>query len=237
MTGNEIHPSAFIGADVVLGVGNTIGPYAVITGRTRIGNDNWIGPSVAIGTPGQSRSHVHRSDWLTSTSADGDPELVIADGNVIREFATIHAGTVGPTIVGSRCYLMTQSHVPHDALLEDDVTVANAVQIGGHTFIGRGATLGLAAVLHQRSIIGAGAMVGMSAVVVRPVQPYVTAVGSPARARGINAVGLQRAGFSEADIAAVEAYQATPDGETGNALPALLRADFARYEALVAEQH
>jgi UDP-N-acetylglucosamine acyltransferase len=51
MTGNDIHPTAVLGADVTLGTGNVVGPYVVIVGPCEIGDDNWLGPHVSIGGP------------------------------------------------------------------------------------------------------------------------------------------------------------------------------------------
>ena len=39
---NDIHSTAIIGKDVILGKGNKIGAYCVITGKTIIGNNNTI---------------------------------------------------------------------------------------------------------------------------------------------------------------------------------------------------
>lgn len=197
---NKIHPTAVIDPTVVLGDGNTIGPYAVILGNVRIGNDNWIGPHVAIGTPAQMRGGPHPATW------GGDATIAsieIGNGNVIREFATVHSGTVDVTRIGDDCYFMTQAHVPHDAQIEDGVTLSNSAQLGGHTIIQKGANIGLGAVVHQRSLVGTRAMVGMGSVVTKAIPPFGMAYGSPARVRGGNVIGMQRAGLDEALISNV----------------------------------
>jgi UDP-N-acetylglucosamine acyltransferase len=191
---NKIHPTAIVDSSVVIGEGNVIGPYAVILGNVHLGNDNWIGPHVAIGTPAQMRGGPHPATWGGEVSSSF---IEIGSRNVIREFATVHAGTVDFTRIGNDCYFMTQSHVPHDAQIEDEVTLSNSVQLGGHTIIQSGANIGLGAVIHQRSLIGTRAMVGMGSVVTKAIPPYGMAFGSPARVRGGNVIGMQRAGLHD----------------------------------------
>ena len=192
---NNIHPTAVIDSTVELGSGNTIGPYAVVLGNVRIGNNNWIGPHVAIGTPAQMRGGPHPATWGGETT---EALIEIGNNNVIREFATIHSGTKDVTRVGDDCYFMTQAHVPHDAQIEDGVTLSNSAQLGGHTIIQKGANVGLGAVIHQRSLVGTRAMVGMGSVVTKAVPPFGMVYGSPARIRGGNIIGMRIAGIDEA---------------------------------------
>lgn len=210
-----------------LGRGNVIGPYTVILGPCRIGDDNWIGPHVVIGTPGEMRGGSHPAVW------DGDRgtgETVIGNRNVVREFVTIQQGVVSSTRVGDDCYVMTKAHVPHDGVLGDRVTVSCSVMIGGHSVIGEGANLGLGAVLHQHLAVGAGAMVGMGSVVTRDVSPYAMAFGNPARTRGANRVGLERAGVDADRIEAIDAAL-----RSGADLGALLPAETRRFEEEILE--
>ena len=197
---NKIHPTAVIDATVQLGSGNTVGPYAVILGNVIIGDDNWIGPHVAIGTPGEMRGGTHVASWL------GEPDtstIRIGNRNVIREFTTVQSGHVVGTQIGDDCYIMTKSHVPHDAILGNSVTVSCSVMIGGHTVVQDGANLGLGAVVHQQLVIGKRAMVGMGSVVTRNIAPYSMNYGNPCRSHGGNVIGMQRAGLDEALISKV----------------------------------
>lgn len=199
---NTIHPSAIIGPNVTMGEGNTIGPFAVLAGTIRLGNHNWIGSGVKLGVPPEVRSFGHDEDWLELPEGAG---LVIGDGNVIREDAQIHSGWHAATRVGNDAFLMNQVYIAHDCDLRDGVTLASGVAIGGHSHIGRGANLGLGTTVHQRRVIGALAMVGMSSVVTKDIPPFVKAYGSPCRIHGINAVGMDRAGLSEAVVERVTA--------------------------------
>ena len=195
---NEIHQTAVIGPNVKIGDGNVIGPFTVILGNTEIGNDNWIGPHVAIGTPGEMRGGDHPVLW---DGSGNEATVRIGDRNIIREFTSVQSGSIVGTSIGNDCYIMTKSHVPHDGVLGNGVTVSCSVMIGGHTTVLDGANLGLGAVVHQRLVIGERAMVGMGSVVTKDVPPYATAFGNPAVIRNANKVGMERAGLP-ADLVA-----------------------------------
>jgi UDP-N-acetylglucosamine acyltransferase len=200
---SRIDRTAVIGDDVIIGKNNEIGPYAVILGKVVIGDSNWIGPHVAIGGPAQLKGGPHASGWQNEP---GEGSVVIGDNNVIREFTTVHQSSSDdtPTRIGNHCYLMAGAHVPHDAHIGTDVTICNAVLIGGHTTVGDRTNIGLGSVVHQRLTIGEGVMVGMGSVVTNDLPCYALAFGSPARVKGVNAVGLRRSGVDDELIARIE---------------------------------
>lgn len=187
-----IHATAIIGPDVQIADDAQVGPFVYITGKTFIGSGVKIHAHASIGdTPQHRRFH-----------SSGGP-VYIGRNTVIREFVTIHAGTERETRVGADCYLMAYSHISHDTITEDGVTLANSVQIGGHSYIMRGANFGLGATVHQHQIIGSYSMIGMGCVVTHTskIEPGCTYAGNPARLLGINHVGLERAGVSEDQLA------------------------------------
>ena len=200
MSSNKIHPTAVIGDDVDLGTGNVIGPYSVLDGPLVIGDDNWFAAHVAVGAPAQWSGM--RGPEMEGMQRKG---VRIGNGNVFREFVTIHQGTDRSTTVGHGVYLMAYAHIPHDALVLDSTTITNAVQLAGHTQIGWNTNIGLGSVVHQRSVIGPFAMIGMQSVITADVPPGAIAFGSPARVRGANKVGLSRAGFDAGLIDEIDA--------------------------------
>lgn len=197
---NSIHPTAILVGDVRLGDDNTIGPFVTITGPVTIGDGNWIGAGVVIGAPPEVRGHEHPR----TTSDVAGNGIDIGDRNIIREYAQIHQGWKARTRLGDDLFIMNQSYVAHDCEIGNGVTMASSVLLAGHVRVGAGANLGLGTSVHQRTRIGDGAMVGMGAVVTRDVPPFAKAYGSPARVRGANSVGMERAGMSRSAIAAVE---------------------------------
>lgn len=127
---------------------------------------------------------------------------------MINEHVTIHAA-IEPeeaTSISNDCYIMTKSHIGHDAIIESEVTLACLAIIGGHSIVMRGANIGLAAVLHQKRAIGNFAMVGMNATVSRSIPPFMIAMGSPARVTRVNKIGMERRNFNAEFIAAANSW-------------------------------
>ena len=112
---------------------------------------------------------------------------------------------------------MAYAHVPHDAVIEDSVTIANSVQIGGHSHLMRGCNIGLSACIHQFTVIGSYAMVGMGSVVGKHILPFNTFAGSGPKRLGVNEVGLKRIGCDADKIERVSQWSvkflATNEGD------------------------
>src|SRR5580658_6473657 len=190
----EIGPFCTIGPEVVLGDGCRLISHVVITGRTRIGKNNVFHPNAVIGDTPQDRKYRNERT-----------SLEIGDGNSIREGVTIHIGT-GPdgcTRVGNDNLLMANSHIGHDAQFADDCVLANNVMIAGHVVCASNVNLMGGAGVHHFVTIGEYSYVGGAARIHHDVPPYVKVDGAD-KVRGLNAVGLLRAGFSEEEIEELE---------------------------------
>lgn len=185
------HESCVIDVGAVLGRGNVIGPYSIVRAGVLLGDDNEIGPHCVLGGPPEHLKHR-----LSGLPAGG---VVIGSRNLVSEFCAIQSGTAGPTRVGDDAFLMDRTHLGHDCTVESRVTTAPGVVIGGHAIIGAGATLGMNAAVHQRRTVGDLAMIGMMSAVTRDTPPFTTAFGCPAEVRGLNNVGLDRAGLGDLD--------------------------------------
>jgi UDP-N-acetylglucosamine acyltransferase len=199
--GVEIAAQAWIGPEVTVGDNCVIGHGCHIEGHVTIGENNMLAPYVVLGTPPQDLTY------------HGQPtELIIGDDNVFREFVTVNIGTVGGngvTRIGDRNYLMINSHVGHDCHLEDDVLLVNGVLLGGHCHVRSGAKLMGGAACHQFVTVGTQAYVGGLSRIVQDVPPYMIVEGNPSRVRGVNEIGLERAGFRREVIDQLwEAYKA-----------------------------
>jgi UDP-N-acetylglucosamine acyltransferase len=192
----RVGPFCVIGPDVAIDSGTSIESHVVITGHTRIGRNNRVYSFCTLGEIPQDKKYA------------GEPtELVIGDGNTIREFSSLNAGTVqggGVTRVGSDNWIMSYVHIAHDCSIGDHTVLANLAQLAGHVSIGDWAVLGGMVGVHQFVRIGAHAMCGGGSTLVQDVPPFVLCRGSPAAPFGINAEGLQRRGFDESTIAALK---------------------------------
>jgi UDP-N-acetylglucosamine acyltransferase len=82
-------------------------------------------------------------------------------------------------------------------VIGDDNIFANEVALAGHITIEDHVFLSNNVGAHQFVRIGRFAMVGGKSKIVQDVLPFFITDGNPARLRGVNSVGLRRAGFSE----------------------------------------
>ena len=195
--GVTIGAYSIVDGDVEMGAGTTVGHHCVITGHTKIGRDNRIFHFVSLGEANQDKKY------------QGEPtRLDIGDRNTIREYVSVHRGSVQDqsiTRVGDDNWIMAYVHVAHDCVVGSHTTIANCTQLAGHVHVGDWATLGGFTGVHQFVKIGAHVMCGVSSVVLMDIPPFVTCGGNPLKAVGINAEGLKRRGFSADEISAIKA--------------------------------
>ena len=186
---------SIVGANASIGVGTIVGEHVIIRGRTRIGANNRIFQFNSIGEEPQDKKYA------------GEPtELVIGDGNTIREFCTLNTGTAqdrGVTSIGNRNWIMAYVHVAHDCDVGDDTVLANGVTLAGHVSVGNHAILGGFTAVHQFCRIGAHVMLGGGTIVLQDVPPFIIANGNSAVPHGVNSEGLKRRGFTPEAIAAI----------------------------------
>lgn len=203
--GVTIGPNAIIEHGVHLGRGTVIGPFVHIMGETEIGEDNQIFTGAALGFPPQH------------TGYDGGPsKLIIGDRNVIREYVTIHRGmsAESPTTIGNDNFFMGMTHIAHDCHVGNHVIMANNSVLGGHVSVGDRCFVSGNTAVHQFCRIGRLAMLGGVSGVTYDVPPFCMADGHKARLRGLNHVGLKRAGISvEARRELKNLYRAIFSGE------------------------
>ena len=188
--GVVVGPGAVVGPDVVIGADTWIGPNAVLDGRLRLGRDNRVFPGACLGLEPQDLKYR------------GAPtEVVIGDGNTIRECVTINRATAEGerTVVGDHNLLMAYCHLGHNCELGDRIVMSNAIQVAGHVIIEDRAVIGGCLGIHQFVQIGTMAMVGGMTRVERDVPPYCLVEGHPGRVRGLNRVGLRRSGLGDRD--------------------------------------
>ncbi|HZQ18107.1 MAG TPA: acyl-ACP--UDP-N-acetylglucosamine O-acyltransferase [Terriglobales bacterium] len=189
----KIGPYCVVGANVELGENCELISHLVIEGPSKIGRNNRFFPFSSIGLAPQDVTYK------------GEPtRLEIGDNNVIREFVTLNRGTVkggGLTKIGSNALIMAYTHVAHDCLVGDNVILANAATLGGHVTVEDWAVVGALCPVHQFVRIGAHSYVGGGTTITRDVLPFSkTAAERGTRAYGLNAVGLERRGFSKERI-------------------------------------
>lgn len=196
--GVQIHETAVIDGDVNIGKGSSIGPFVHLRGPLTIGRGCEIGTGTVVGEPGEHH-HLPSAGYI-----------VIGNRVIIREHVVIQRGLIAGepngvrfwgTRIESGAFLMHGAHIAHDCQVMENATLSPLVVLGGHSWIGPGANIGIGAILHQFSTVGACAMIGMGSVVVRDVPVGITVGGNPAKMLGENSIGLDRYRLTPEDYA------------------------------------
>lgn len=210
---SAIHSTAIVSPKAELAEDVEVGPYTIIEENVKIGSGTKVASSVLLAgdTTLGNNVEVHHGAVIGTIPQDlkfgGEvTQVVIGDGTVVREYATINRGTkvYGTTTVGKECLLMAYSHVAHDCILGDGVIMANSVNLAGHIEVGDYAIIGGVVPVHQFVKIGAHAMIGGGFRVQQDICPYALVAGYPLKVTGINAVGLRRRGFNREVIKVLE---------------------------------
>ncbi len=194
-----IGPYCIVGADVEMGENCELISHVVLEGPTRLGSHNRIFPFASVGIGPQDLSYR------------GEPtRLEIGDHNQIREFVTIHRGTVkggGVTHVGSHILVMAYAHIAHDCYIADHAMLANAATLAGHVTVEEYAVVGALCPVHQFVRIGTYSYIGGGTTITQDVLPFSkTSAAREVRAYGVNAIGLKRRGFSDERVKKIQHF-------------------------------
>ncbi|MBV8829706.1 MAG: acyl-ACP--UDP-N-acetylglucosamine O-acyltransferase [Acidobacteriaceae bacterium] len=189
--GTHIGEFCVIETDVVVGSRCHLEPYVYVKRWTTLGDDNEISTGTALGTDPLDKAFTGERSYL-----------VIGCGNKIREHYTISRGTKpeSETRIGDGNYIMTSGHIAHNCVLADRIVVASCALIAGYVEIESDAFISGGVVVHQFSKIGRLAMVGGNTRVNSDLPPYFLYSDFNVAAKGLNVVGLKRAGFSTNEL-------------------------------------
>ncbi len=190
--GVSVGAFSVIGADVRIDSGTVIGPHVVIKGPTSIGKDNRIYQFTSIGEDPQDKKYAAEVT-----------RLEIGDRNTIREFTSMHRGTVqdhGVTQIGNDNLFMAYTHVAHDCIIGDHVIMANGASLAGHVHLHSHAILGGFTLVHQFTQIGQYSFAAMGSAITQDIPPFIMVGGKPTRPHGINSVGMERNGITAEDV-------------------------------------
>src|ERR1700685_4764312 len=208
----RVHPDAAIGPrtrigefsvieqDVEIGADCLLEPYVFVKRWTTLGNRNEISAGTVLGTDPLDKNFTGERSYLR-----------IGDGNVIREHYTISRGTQPESIttIGDGNYIMTSGHIAHNCAIGNNCVIASCALVAGHVEVEDQAFISGRVVIHQYSKIGRLAMIGGNSRVNLDVPPFFLYSGFNVESKGLNVVGLKRAGFTLAQVALLKkAYQA-----------------------------
>jgi len=194
----DIGPYVVIEGPVKIKRGTRVMAHAYLTGWTEIGADNEIHPGVVLGDAPQDKAYKGAETYLK-----------IGERNIFREYVQVHRGTIpaSSTIVGDDNFLMANSHVGHNCKLGNQIVIANGALLGGYVEVGNSVFISGNCVVHQFVRIGDYALMRGLSGTSRDVPPYAI-VDWQHTVRGVNVVGLKRAGFDDRRIRAIrEAFR------------------------------
>ncbi|MCB0325512.1 MAG: acyl-ACP--UDP-N-acetylglucosamine O-acyltransferase [Bdellovibrionales bacterium] len=205
-----IHPTAIVDPAATLGHGVTVGAYTIIGPHVVIGDNSRIGPHVVIEGRTTLGEHceVFQFASVGSNPQDlkyhGEPStLVIGARTKIREFVTLQPGTEHgnmTTTIGENNLFMANSHVGHDCVVGNNNVFANSVALAGHVTIGNHVILGGLVGVHQFVRVGDYAMLGGGSMAGQDIPPFSIGQGDRCVLRGVNIIGLKRAGFTDVQV-------------------------------------
>ncbi|TDU68021.1 acyl-[acyl-carrier-protein]--UDP-N-acetylglucosamine O-acyltransferase [Prosthecobacter fusiformis] len=210
----SIHPTAIIDPTAKIGADVTVGPYCIIGAGVEIGDGSWLQHHVTVMGPTKigknNRFFAYGSIGQQTQDLKYSAEptyLEIGDHNTFREFCSVHRATSAgdKTSIGSHNNFLSYVHIAHDCVVGNHVIFSNNGTLAGHVVVDDHVILGGLSAVHQFCRIGTRSIIGGCAKVVQDVPPYTTADGNPARARGLNIVGLRRAGFSREQMRSIRA--------------------------------
>lgn len=215
---NTIHPTAIVSEQALLGENNIVGPHVVIEDNVHMGSGNTLMTGVLLknGVKIGDDNTIHEYAVIGGLPQDlgFDPATVsyvtIGNSNYLREYVTVHRASKQDAItrLGDENYLMTHVHLGHDCQLANRVIIAPGSGLGGFVHVADRAFISGGVMVHQFVQIGTLAMIGGNAKITQDVLPYMITDGVPGMVRGLNLVGLRRAGCSRSDIQILkQAYQ------------------------------
>ena len=205
----SIHPTAIIDPSARLGADVHVGPYCIIGAGVELGDGCWLQHHVTILGPSKigQRNRFHAYGSIGQQTQDlkyvGEPTfLEIGDDNNFREFCTVHraTGVNLKTIIGSHNQFLCYAHVAHDCVVGSHCIFSNNATLAGHVTVEDHVIISGLTAVHQFCRLGERSITGGCSKIVQDVPPFTVVDGNPGRARGLNLVGLKRAGFSEDQV-------------------------------------
>ncbi len=194
----EIGPYVVIDGPVKVGRGSRLMAHVTVMGHTEIGEYNEIHPGAVLGDTPQDKAYNGQESYLR-----------IGARNIIREHVQIHRGTVAgsSTILGNDNFLMANAHLGHNCKVGDHNVLANGALLTGYVEVGDHVFISGNCVVHQFVRIGDYALMRGLSGTSRDVPPFAI-IDWQHTVRGVNLVGLKRAGFSESRVRAIrEAFR------------------------------
>ena len=100
---------------------------------------------------------------------------------------------------------MAYTHIGHDSTIGNHCILANGATLAGHVTVEDHAMIGALCPVHQYCCIGKYAYVGGGTTITQDVLPYsLTSAKRDTHAYSLNRIGLERSGFSDPQLRALQ---------------------------------
>jgi len=212
----SIHETAFVDPRASIGKDVFIGPGAVVLGKTTVGEGSYLHNHATVGS-NECTTVLGKNNVVFPGAVVGgvpqdlkyageDTRLEIGDGNTFRECVTVNTGTVSGgslTKIGNNNLIMAYCHIAHDCIFGDHIVVANSSNFAGHVVLEDHVKVGGVCSFNQFIKVGSHSYIAGESSVNKDIIPYTIARGNYAVSTVTNKIGLERAGFSKEDIAAL----------------------------------
>ncbi len=184
----KIYPFVYIEDDVVIGDNCVIFPFVSILNGTRMGNDNKVHQGTVLAAQPQDFSFCGEKT-----------ELIIGNGNIIRENVVINRATHcgGKTVIGNFNFLMEGAHVSHDTKIGDHCVLGYGTKIAGDCQIGNGVIFSTGVIENTNTRVGDCSMIQAGTTFSRDIPPYIIAGGKPVGYGGPNITMMTANGIDE----------------------------------------
>lgn len=203
----RVHPDAVIGprvrigefcvveSDVAVGADCMLEPYVYVKRWTTLGERNEISAGTVLGTDPFDKGFTGERSYLR-----------IGNDNKIREHYTISRGTAPESVteLGDGNYIMSSGHIAHNSKIGNHTVIASCALVAGYVEVEDQAFISGGVVVHQFSKIGRLSMIGGNTRINSDVPPFFLYAGYNVEAKGLNIVGLKRAGYKASDIAVLK---------------------------------
>ncbi len=168
----SVGPFCYIGKDVRIDAEAVIHAHVYLEGHCEIGSGVQIFSHTKVGNPSicvniADRTHIRE---FVEIGVEGSEKVSIAKESMIMAYSKIKSGV----------HLADNTILTNSVILEENVKCEERVIIGGLSYIAKGCR------------IGTGVMIGGASKVENSMPPFTLVEGNPAKARGLNLIGIRR---------------------------------------------
>jgi UDP-3-O-[3-hydroxymyristoyl] glucosamine N-acyltransferase len=180
----EVHETAAIGANSVIGKRVIIGSHTIIDScvvirdGVTIGSGVFIGPNSSIGIEGLAYTTDEHGSYENFMHLGS---VIIEDNVDIGASTCVVRGILQNTLIGKGSKIGNHVNIGHNVSIGADCFISAGAVLCGSVNIEDNCWIAPHASILNHKKIGKGATVGLGAVVIKDVLPGMTVVGNPAK--------------------------------------------------------